>query len=609
VLRRYLQQELLRGHHLSGSALQLGQPRRDWWLVGSVALAVRLAHAYFVSRTPFFAGPVIDAAVNRGLALQLAATGDTGGAFYQPPLYAAFLSLLFRLGLRSPWSVAVVQASLGALTAVLLVEIGRRLASRPELARAVGLASGLGAALFGPLVLYDLELLPPCLVDLLLATCSLLALRRGPLGPLDALLGLAGGLAIVGWPPSALLLPMCLLLRARRLEAGKELLVALSLSAALLPVAVTARYNAHHGGQGVVVSYNFGINLWLGNNPNWRDTWRARPGASFEPELERPDRRGATTPAARSAYFTARVLDDVKARPLAFLARTAEKFYYVFGGREIRRDQDLQTLREASPVLRALLWEHGLAFPFGALGPLGILALWRRRRDSDARIVALAIVGYALLLAVFFVSSRYRLPLVLLLLPFAAEQALVLLQQRQAARASLWALAGGAVLLNWPSPFTASFAASPAERGVLEASAWRNQGQLERAAQISAQLVRSFPNDPNVLMLRAELLAASSRCREAEPLLAKTRELAPRTAAPRLLLAECYEARGDLRAAERELGNALALHPFHPQALRRASLLFLQERRSREAGMLASRFLASGYRDPELERVAALTSP
>jgi hypothetical protein len=76
-------------------------------------------------------------------------------------------------------------------------------------------------------------------------------------------------------------------LRARRLPKGRPraLCIGLALAFALPPVALTARHNATHNGGGILVSYNTGINLWLGNNPNWRDTWRARPGARFEPEL------------------------------------------------------------------------------------------------------------------------------------------------------------------------------------------------------------------------------------------------------------------------------------------------------------------------------------
>jgi len=575
-------------------------PRLDFALVGAVAFAVRLAHAWFISRTPFFEGPVIDAAVNRGLGRQLAGSGELSAAFYQPPLYPVFLSLLYRIGLGSAWSVAVVQSMLGAATAVLLVAIGRRLTARIDLKRAVGLACGMAAALYGPFVLFDLELLPPCAVDLLLAGALLLALRAGPLNAADAALGLLFGLALVGWPPSAVLGPGLLLLRGRRLAVGRGALVVVALACAAIPVATAARFNARHGGQGVVVSYNLGINLWLGNNPNWRDTWRARPGAAFEPELERPDRQGVTRPAARSAYFVGRALDYVRRRPLAALARTEEKLYYVWHGAEIRRDQDIELLREASPVLRILLWEAGVAFPFGVLAPLGLLAIWRRRREADVRYLALGLAAYALVLAVFFVSSRYRLPMVILLLPLAAEESLWLLGSARRAPRLLLAPALLLTLLNLPSAFTKTFAADAAERGVLEATAWKNQGRFERAETIAADLVQRFPSDPNVLMLRAELFVSAGHCRDAEPLLKKTVELAPRTATPRVMLASCYQDLGNARAAEQQLVGALALHPYHPLALRDASLLFMRQHRGVEARALVGRFLAAGYRDPEL---------
>jgi hypothetical protein len=576
------------------------RPGADFVLVACVALAVRLLHAWFISRTPFFEGPVIDGAVNKQLALELAGGHELGAAFYQPPLYPFFLSLLYRVGLSSAWSVAIVQSLMGSGTAVILVAVGRRFTARIELKRAVGLICGLSAALYGPFILFDLELLPPSLVDLLLAGALLLALRAGPLSAADAALGLLSGLAISGWPPSALLVPGLLLLRARRLAVGRRALLLVALSCAAMPVAVAARFNARHGGEGVVVSYNLGINLWLGNNANWRDTWRARPGAAFEPELERPDRQGVTRPAARSAYFVRRVLDDVRRRPLAALARTEEKLYYVWHGREIRRDQDIQLLREASPVLRGLLWEAGLAFPFGVLAPLGLLSLWRRRREPDVRCLGWSLGAYALVLAVFFVSSRYRLPMVVLLLPLAGEQAVWLWRAARWEPRLLMAPAALLIVFNLPSGFTKTFAADAAERGTLEATAWKNQGKLERAAKLATALVQQFPADPNVLMLRAQLFVAEGRCRDAEPLLKQTIALAPRTATPRVMLADCYEELGNLPAAEHQLVGALALHPFHPRALREASLLFFRQNRGVEARALAGRFVAAGYRDPAL---------
>jgi tetratricopeptide (TPR) repeat protein len=247
-----------------------------------------------------------------------------------------------------------------------------------------------------------------------------------------------------------------------------------------------------------------------------------------------------------------------------------------------------------------LVWERGVAFPFGVLAPLGLLALWRRRHEADARYLAFSLAAYALVLAVFFVSSRYRLPMVILLLPLAAEEALWLLRCARRAPPLLALPALLLLALNLPSAFTKTFSAGAAERGLLEATAWKNQGNGERAEAVAGDLLRRFPNDPNVLMLRAQLFVSAGRCRDAEPLLKKTVELAPRTATPRVMLASCYEDLGNTRAAEQELVGALALHPYHPLALRDASLLFMRQHRSVEARALAFRFLAAGYRDPEL---------
>jgi tetratricopeptide (TPR) repeat protein len=236
------------------------------------------------------------------------------------------------------------------------------------------------------------------------------------------------------------------------------------------------------------------------------------------------------------------------------------------------------------------------------LAPLALLGAWRRRGAPEVRGLLLGVAVYALLLAAFFVCARYRLPLVLWLLPLAADEALNVARLVRAGQARSWlpALTCLVLLLNLPNAFSTTFDAGPAERGVLTATAWRNQGNSEQAERLSAALLRHFPADPNVLMLRAELFLAHGSCRDASPLLNRLVELAPRTATPRVRLADCYVELGNWRAAERELANALAIHPYHPLALRSASLLFAQQRRSREASALLARFLAAGYHDPNL---------
>jgi Flp pilus assembly protein TadD len=230
-----------------------------------------------------------------------------------------------------------------------------------------------------------------------------------------------------------------------------------------------------------------------------------------------------------------------------------------------------------------------------------LLALWRRRAEPQVRSLAAGALAYALLLAVFFVSSRYRLPLALLLLPFAIDQALWLARFWQQESWRVWA-SGSALLLllNLPNDFSQSFAASPAERGILTAHAWRNQGNVADADRLSGELVASFPRDADVRMLRAEQLLAAGNCAEAAPQLRKTIELAPRTAAPRILLADCLASVGQLAAAELAYANVLALHPYHPVALKQVAALYLREQKPRQAQALLTRFVASGYSDAEV---------
>ena len=137
--------------------------------------------------------------------------------------------------------------------------------------------------------------------------------------------------------------------------------------------------------------------------------------------------------------------------------------------------------------------------------------------------------------------------------------------------------------------------ADAAERGILEAQALRNQGKREPSRALSIDLARRFPSDPNTLMLAAENAIAAGRCVDALPWLEGSIRLAPRTVTPRLLLASCLEELGDEARAERELGRALSLHPFHPVALRQASQLYRRQRRFGEARALDARFAAAGY--------------
>ena len=100
----------------------------------------------------------------------------------------------------------------------------------------------------------------------------------------------------------------------------------------------------------------------------------------------------------------------------------AHKGYLFLRGDEIPRNRDLYFARNDSALLSILLWKKGLAFPFGLVAPLALVGLFGvvRSPAPEGRLLALFVACYALSVVLFFVTGRYRLPAVPVLLLFAA---------------------------------------------------------------------------------------------------------------------------------------------------------------------------------------------
>ncbi|HTM31830.1 MAG TPA: glycosyltransferase family 39 protein, partial [Vicinamibacterales bacterium] len=123
-------------------------------VVFGVALAARLAHLWAIRGTPFFDVLMGDARGYDAWATRLA-SGDWIGTdvFYQAPLYPYFLGGLYAIAGRDLLVVRIVQALVGAASAVLLAQAGERLFSRR-----VGWIAGLGLALYAPAIFFDVLL-------------------------------------------------------------------------------------------------------------------------------------------------------------------------------------------------------------------------------------------------------------------------------------------------------------------------------------------------------------------------------------------------------------------------------------------------------------------
>ena len=407
------------------------QPTRFVWqiiAVSSVALFARLSYVWQIRDSQFFDVLMGDARRYDAWASQIAA-GDWIGqeVFYQAPLYPYFLGTLYAIAGRSLLAARVFQALIGTAACVLLALTARRLYSERA-----GLIAGLGLALYAPAVFFD-GLIQKSVLDVFFV-CLVLWIISGLVDEPNKRsrwfwLGVSlGGLTLTR--ENALVIVGAILLwplgpseswRSPQRVRHAGLLV-LGLVVVLLPVAAR---NRMVGGEWHLTTSQFGPNLYIGNNPNADGTYGALREGRGSAEYERQDATEiaeaaagrSLTPGEVSSFWVSRTLEFVRSQPGAWLALTGRKAALIWNRTEFVDTESQASYEDSSWLLRALapIGHFGILVP---LAVLGIVATWRDR--SRVGVYFAIAAAYAASLVVFYVSARYRLPLVPLLMLFAA---------------------------------------------------------------------------------------------------------------------------------------------------------------------------------------------
>ena len=168
------------------------------------------------------------------------------------------------------------------------------------------------------------------------------------------------------------------------------------------------------------ISYNGGVNFYIGNNANAAQTLALRPGWEWEELVALPLREGITRPSAKSLFFYKQALEYIQDAPFDYMGLLTVKTAQFWRGDEIERNQEMYYWRKYSSVLAGTLWKWGVAFPFGLVSPLALLGLLVYIRRQGFALPVLFVLGYSFAVISFFVAARYRLPIVPLLILFAA---------------------------------------------------------------------------------------------------------------------------------------------------------------------------------------------
>ncbi len=291
------------------------------------------------------------------------------------------------------------------------------------------------------------------------------------------------------------------------------------LAIVLVPVAVR---NYAVGGGFYLTTSQFGPNFFIGNNPRADGTYASLRFGRGAPEYERTDATElaqhalgrALTPAEVSSYWTTRAMDFITGQPAAWLRLTGRKVVLLFNATEMLDTEAQESHAEWSWLLRAGGWFGHL----GVLAPLalaGIVLAWRDRNRTAVLYVML--VTYAGSVIMFYVFARYRLPLVPMLLLFAAAGVTALPAWARAASSTAKAALGAgvvaaAVFTNWP------VLSVPLMKAISEtnlASALQAEGQTDAAAAHYARAIALQPDYAPAYNNLGVLQRASGRVDEA----------------------------------------------------------------------------------------------
>ena len=351
---------------------------------------------------------------------QTLAEGDVLGdtTYFRAPLYVYCLGLLYAVFGESYWVGRLFGMAVGLLSISMTYLLARRLIGKPG----ATLAALLHAIL--PITIYfESELLLDPLFTLLLQ----IALWRSVIW-LDTdrsrdlwLAGLAMGLAAICRPTALVvavpILAWVFLKRPAQRSLWKtpwRLTRVVVLAAGLIVfIGPVFLRNILVAGDPVLIASQGGINFFIGNNEEadgisavlpepLGHNWRIRQITYLaEKEMGRDLKPGEV-----SGFWQRKAFVWISTHPREFASLFARKLVCLISNREMSNERPLDTYFASFVMLGDNPFVFGLIFPVALLG---IVVLWRQQ--PGVRFLAVTMVMLMLSMALFFVNSRFRLPL------------------------------------------------------------------------------------------------------------------------------------------------------------------------------------------------------
>jgi len=389
-----------------------------------LALILRIAALFSLKESIYFDFLLWDERLYHNWAEKIAKGMFQSSAVYEmAPLPAYFMALVYKIFSPDVLYIRITNIVFGVTTCALVYLIGKELASRK-----VGFLACLMACIYEPFILYSIVPLKTSLSLVFFASMVYLfvSIINRPSWIKAFFLGISIGLVQNVRPNCIVLVPLLPLLIAWIIYKGKSTLViltatlifyALGLCASNAPFMIR---NYRVAGETSATVSQSGFNLYMCNNLEYGYPLPFAATSPFEQgihfTIEASRRNGKKlTPGEASSFWHGEIIKTAQEQPGSFTRLMFRKTLALFNQNERGDHYHIKFLSNFVDFFKFPLPGIWLILPFGMAGLTTGMFVSRKYMALSA-----VFFLYAATLIVFFINIRVRLPLLIILMPFAA---------------------------------------------------------------------------------------------------------------------------------------------------------------------------------------------
>jgi len=409
-----------------------------------LALVVRIIALLDLKNSIYFDYLLYDERVYHTWASQIAGGIYHSSSVYKfAPLFAYVMAAIYKIFSPQVLYIRILNMAFGVATCYLVYLTGKELAGR-----VIGISACLVAALYKPFIFYSIVPLKAAFSVFLLALIIYLfmaALRKRSVVKLF-FMGVALGLMLNVRPQSLLIIPFLPVVIGWNDVKSGESFKNMSLNAALYILGITIALspfvtrNYIVAGKVALTTSQSGFNLYqsnrIGSGPvPFAVTSPFYQGIQYTIEASRRVGR-KLTPEEASSYWKQETVKEIKKAPAIFFQKVCKKILFFCQQFQLTDHYNIQFMSRFVPFFKIPFFSFWFIFPLAMAGmATGVF------RSSKVRALSLIFFVYGSSLIIFFTTTRYRLPLLAILIPFAVmgiEGLLSAIGERRLSTISLW---------------------------------------------------------------------------------------------------------------------------------------------------------------------------